>query len=107
MFALSQIQSGPVTAKQVTVESAHDAVLARVVQAISTGNWSDLPSTPAFQPFASHASELSLAQRCIMWGMRTVIPPKFRQRCLEELHVSHLGIVKTKSLARSLLWWPG
>jgi len=39
--------------------------------------------------------------------MRAVIPPKFRQRCLEELHVSHLGVVKTKSLARSLLWWPG
>jgi len=36
-----------------------------------------------------------------------VIPLKFRQRCLEELHASHLGVVKTKSLARSLLWWPG
>ena len=34
MLALSQIQSGPVTAKQVAVESAHDPVLARVVQAI-------------------------------------------------------------------------
>ena len=42
-----------------------------------------------------------------MWGMRTVIPPKFRQHRLDELQASHLGIVKTKSLARSLLWWPG
>uniref|UniRef100_A0A8C4NCS6 Gypsy retrotransposon integrase-like protein 1 n=1 Tax=Eptatretus burgeri TaxID=7764 RepID=A0A8C4NCS6_EPTBU len=42
-----------------------------------------------------------------MWGMRTVTPPKFRRHCLDELHASHLGIVKTKSLARSLLWWPG
>ena len=107
MFTLSQIQCGPITAKQVAVESAYDPVLACVIQAISTGNWNDLPSTPEYQPFASKASELSLAQRCIMWGMRTVIPPKFRRRCLEELHASHLGIVKTKSLARSLLWWPG
>ena len=89
------------------MESDRDPVLAQVVQEINTGDWSDLPSTPAFQPFASRASELSLVQRCVIWGMRTVIPPKFRQRCLEELHISHLGIVKTKSLARGLLWWPG
>jgi len=107
VFALSQVQSSPITAAQVAVESARDPILARVAQAIATGNWSTLPATPAFRPFASRASELSLAQRCVMWGMRAVIPPRFRQRCLEELHVSHLGVVKTKSLARSLLWWPG
>ena len=35
-----------------------------------------------------------------------MVPPKFRQHCSQELHIGHLGVVKTKGLARSLLWWP-
>ena len=42
-----------------------------------------------------------------MWGIRVVVPEKLRGRVLDELHQSHAGIVKTKSLARSYVWWPG
>ena len=30
-----------------------------------------------------------------------IIPKKFQERVLEELHITHLGIAKTKALARS------
>ncbi|KII65137.1 hypothetical protein RF11_14079 [Thelohanellus kitauei] len=36
-----------------------------------------------------------------------VQPISLRRRLLERLHESHMGIVKTKSLARNYLWWPG
>ena len=36
-----------------------------------------------------------------------VIPPKLRNCVLQELHSSHLGMVKMKTLARSYVWWPG
>ena len=42
-----------------------------------------------------------------MWGMSVVIPASLCQRYLNELHEHHLGVVKMKSLARSVLWWPG
>ena len=30
-----------------------------------------------------------------------------QKHCLIEMHEDHLGVVKTESLAQSLLWWPG
>ena len=42
-----------------------------------------------------------------MWGIRVVIPTKLQDQVLQELHQVHLGISKTKALARSHVWWPG
>ncbi|XP_030751492.1 uncharacterized protein K02A2.6-like [Sitophilus oryzae] len=41
-----------------------------------------------------------------MWGYRLIIPKKSQLNILKELHSSHMGIVKMKSLARSYVWWP-
>ena len=38
--------------------------------------------------------------------MRVVIPSKLQKRVLDELHDSHLGIVKMKALLRSYVWQP-
>lgn len=42
-----------------------------------------------------------------MWGHRVIIPTTCREKVLNELHDPHMGIVKTKSLGRSYVWWPG
>ena len=34
------------------------------------------------------------------------IPPSLQRNVLDELHSSHCGIVRTKELARSYMWWP-
>ena len=36
-----------------------------------------------------------------------VVPPPGRQCVLEELHETHPGVSKMKSLAHSYIWWPG
>ena len=41
-----------------------------------------------------------------MWGPRAVIPHKYRQKVLDELHGGHMGVVKMKALARAHVWWP-
>ena len=45
-----------------------------------------------------------------MWmpslGSRVVIPPKLQGYVLSELHVSHPGIVRIKTVARKYIWWP-
>ncbi len=57
-------------------------------------------------PYGSRFQELSVHDGCILWGSRVVVPPKGRQKMIEELHEAHLGICRMKSLARSYVWWP-
>lgn len=44
----------------------------------------------------------------VLWGHRVVIPNKkdLRASLMDELHLTHPGIVKMKLLARSYFWWP-
>ena len=41
-----------------------------------------------------------------MWGSRVIVPPQGRNFIIEELHDTHPGISRMKSLARSYVWWP-
>lgn len=59
-----------------------------------------------FTSFKLRKNELSVEYGCILWGFRVIIPAKLRNTILKQLHASHFGIVKTKALARSYVWWP-
>lgn len=50
--------------------------------------------------------ELTIEQGCLMWGHRIIIPQSVKELILKELHNTHLGIVKMKSIARSYVYWP-
>ena len=52
-------------------------------------------------------TEISVEDGCLLWGTRVIIPPKGREKVLVVLHEAHPGITRTKSLARSYVWWPG
>ena len=41
------------------------------------------------------------------WGARVIVPPQGRKSVLAELHETHPGANRMKSLARSYIWWPG
>lgn len=58
-------------------------------------------------PFFHCKSDLQYENGLILRGHRVVIPTTLQDRMLRELHSTHLGIVKTKSSARSRMWWPG
>ena len=62
---------------------------------------------PDLKPFFDRRLEITIEAGCLMWGIKVVIPSKSRERVLNELHTGHPGIVKMKSLARTLVWWPG
>ena len=51
-------------------------------------------------------SELSVENECVLWGSRVIIPTSLQNDVLNTLHDAHLGASKTKSSARSWLWWP-
>ena len=41
-----------------------------------------------------------------MWETRVVIPKVFHEPLLKELHCSHVGMSRMKSLAHTYFWWP-
>ena len=81
-----------------------DTILSQVHNFVLQG-W---PATQLekFQPYCRRKAELSVLEGCVVWGSRVVVPPSGRASVLEELHDSHLGASKMKSLVRAYIWWP-
>nr|XP_050027963.1 uncharacterized protein K02A2.6-like [Dermacentor andersoni] len=52
-------------------------------------------------------AEQCLQQGCLLWGSWVVIPQSLWSRALQLLHAGHLGVEKTKMMAKSHVWCPG
>lgn len=50
--------------------------------------------------------ELIMEKGCLFWGYRIVIPERVKEIVVRELHASHFGTVKMKTIARLYMWWP-
>lgn len=105
VFNLQQIGSLPVTAAKLAAATRNDKVLSRVYRYVTKGWPRQVDSSLA--PFAAKKMELTVEGGCVLWGIRVIIPNKWRERLLLELHRDHPGICKMKSIARSYMWWPG
>lgn len=104
LFYATQFDPLPITAEQVKRETQRDHLLVKVHDLVMNG-WSRQQDEDT-KPFYHRRNELTVHCGVLMLGHRTVIPTKLRNQVLAELHQGHLGIVKTKSLARSYIWWP-
>lgn len=87
-------------------QTSSDPLLSRVLNYIRS-QWPIENEIKALQPFFNRKNELYEELGCVLWGHRVVIPEECKSKVLDELHESHMGIVKTKSFARSYVWWPG
>ena len=106
ILLLQNLQSSPVTAKQIKQWTARDPILAKVTEMLLSG-WSLQSVDKDFQPYHKRREELSLQDGCILWGNRVVVPETARQQILDELHEGHPGISRMKGIARGIVWWPG
>ncbi|XP_008182642.1 uncharacterized protein K02A2.6-like [Acyrthosiphon pisum] len=90
------------------METCKDTILAKVLNAVRTGEWnSDFSNKLELESYNSRKTQISMEQGCLLWGYRVIIPAKFRNNILSELHSCHMGSSRMKSLARSYFWWPG
>ncbi|XP_063394175.1 uncharacterized protein K02A2.6-like [Cydia fagiglandana] len=92
--------------KVLKAETRKDPLLSRVTSFILDG-WPDSIEIEQLKPYFNRRKELYLELGCIMWGHRVVIPVGCQDKVIRELHETHMGVVKTKSLARSYAWFPG
>ena len=106
IYNLSQTDSLPVSANDITRETRQDHIMSKVPDFTLNG-WTEKPQDEQLKPYYMCRNKLSVQHRCLMWGTCVIIPLKLRNKVLEEIHVGHIGIVKMKALSRSFLWWPG
>ena len=88
--------------------TAADATLSDVSQIILTG-WPTQARkvAPHLRPFFCHRASLSVADGCVYFHARLVIPPSMQAEVLRTIHAGHQGVSKSRTRACSAVWWPG
>ena len=105
VFLLESWQDTPISPKEISTETKRDPVLRQIYDWVLNG-WPVGKVSEKFVPYYRRRSELTLIQDCLLLGSRAVLPPSMHSKILKQLHISHPGIVRMKSLARSYVWWP-
>ena len=91
---VQQIQSLPVTAKNLKEETGRDTSLSKVLRYTQSGWPREVPRE--LKPYQQRQQELVVERGCLLWGTKVVVPPKYRAQVLEELHAGHPGIVRIR-----------
>ena len=97
VLLMESLQASPVGARQIKRWTDRDPTLSQVRRLVSHG-WKNT-TDPDLRPYQQQKDELSIRDGCILWGNRVVVPLPGRKSVLEELHLSHPGISRMKSLA--------
>ena len=95
----------PVSAQDIRAETLKDPVLTKVLNYIMN-DWPKHNTDEGLREYFTRRKEFTVDQGCILWGLKVVIPPCYRERLVKELHQEHTGIVRMKSVARSYFWYP-
>ena len=107
VLLLREMDQLPITAKEISTLTGQDPLLSRVRKLLMQGWPENVKHVgEAIRPYHARHNELSVQDGCVLWGSRVVIPPQVSQQVILQLHDTHHGIVRMKSLARGYLWWP-
>ena len=104
IFNLSQVDFLPVTANKIRQATSTDPVLSKVLRYTKDG-WPD-SLTEELKIFQSKSTELTIENGILLWGIRVIVPKTLQGEVMQELHNSHPGVTRMKSIARSYVWWP-
>ena len=91
------------TLQEIQSETEKDPTLQSLIKAIETDRWTD----SEILDYKRLKDELLVYSGVVLRGNRIVVPSKLRERAVDLAHVGHQGIVKTKSLIREKVWFPG
>ena len=94
--------------EQIRSATADDVTLQRLLQVVMNGWPESRTAVPEdVRPYWNMRDEMSADDGLVFAGERIVIPESMRSDMLEVLHEPHMGMEKTKSRARSAIFWPG
>ena len=92
-----------VSCQEISDETKRDPLLSKVYKCLLDGT--DFPLNDQFVPFRTNRLRFNLDGGLILRDSRVVIPVNLQSKILDVLHEEHVGINKTKALARSYVWW--
>lgn len=92
MINLMQIASLPVRASDIAKATCKDPILSKVLGYLRQGWPKEVPEV--LQAYFHRRHELTIEGDVILWGMRVVVPSRWRESVLQELHQGHQEIEK-------------
>ena len=92
----------PLNIKDVAKATRGDRVYGKLLAAVRSGELNK--GDPDMKPFTSLFYDLYVENEVIFFGFHIVIPTAQHCRLLLELHMTHIGIVKMKEVARQYFW---
>lgn len=98
-FNRVQIKRIPITATRFRKATRGDPVLSHVLHSILHGWPADENTPEELRFYCAKREEFTLEDGCLLCGTNVVIPSRYRQEVLSELHLNHSGVVRMKSLA--------
>ena len=101
---LLQLNDVQLDARRVAALTEKDQLLVRVSKYVVNGWPKTVPAD--VMPYFRHRNELSMERGVLLMSGRVVVPRAMQPEVLKLLHAGHTGIVKTKALARSYVYWP-
>jgi hypothetical protein len=96
-----------ITFQEIQESTKDDPELIKLISYVQQGKLQECRKDPLTNPFVSVFTELSYIEGIVMRGNWMVIPKKLRKRVVDICHKGHMGIVNTKQLLRSKVWFRG
>lgn len=106
IFVLDSLEKTAITCKDIALHTDKDQNLCLLKQYIKYGFPAHIDNY-ILKPYKNLVGELSILKNCIMYNNRVLIPESLRSKVLYQLHTGHPGICVMKSIARSIVWYPG
>ncbi|KAK2549441.1 Uncharacterized protein P5673_030116 [Acropora cervicornis] len=102
-----EVVNSILSVEEVRKATVNDPVLLEVIDIVLNGNGESRYKWEYLRLYKLVRSELSVANGIRLLGSRIVVPKALQRRVVKISHEGHQGIVKTKQLLRSAVWFPG
>ena len=93
--------------EEVRDSTRNDPILMVAIDIVKNGNGESRYKSENLRPYDLVPSELAVANGALLRGSRIIVPNALQHRVINISHEGHQGIVKTKQLLHSAVWFPG
>lgn len=95
-----------ITVDYITEENEND--IFKVLRKYTTCGWPEKNKCDRRTlPYYNYRNDISIIDGLLTYQDRLIIPEGQRKKSLKNIHMGHLGVNKSKSRAKTAVWWPG